>query len=253
MGLFGNGQSPGLLGTGQFDVQPISVDQTAFQNPLGNVAPQLGSELTNYANSAYTPVNAANSSYVGSGAQGALNAANQYAQLASGQGPSLATVTAQQQGAAGLAGAESMLGSARGAGSPAAALLAARQAQTQNANQVAQNAVQGRTAEELGALSGAAGAYGQVASTGLQQQAQQNAIAQGNQQLQNTSQNQLLQALMGENAQQQQGQIAGATLTTNTALSQQQLQAQAYQAAAAANAKAVGSVLQGAAGIGAML
>ena len=88
--------------------------------------------------------------------------------MAAGQGPSAATVAAQQQGQQNLQSAESMLGSARGAGNPAQAQLAARTAQAVGANQVTQNAVTGRTNEEMAAMGAAGGLYGNVAGQGLQ-------------------------------------------------------------------------------------
>lgn len=238
------------LGLGQAPGQtPYAVNQGAFQNPAGNFGPQLGSALGGYRGAANQPVTAAASPYV-SGAGGGLGQLGQsYAAMAAGQGPSLANVQAQQQGASNLAQAESMLGSARGAGSPAAAQLAARNALTQGQQQVAQNAVQGRTAEELGALGGMGSAYGALGGLGTTVTGQQNQIAQGNQANNLAVQNAYLQALAQQNAQQQQGAMAGQQLGAQNAIGYGQLQSGNYNQAAGRRQQFLGSLMQGGAGV----
>lgn len=235
---------PSFLGTGQYQAAPIAINGDAFNNPLaGSAVPAGNAEIQNYLGNTGAPVTAASSPAYGAGIAGQTALAGQYGQMAAGQGPSLATVAAQQQGASNLAASESMLGSARGAGNPAAAQLAARNAQATGAQQVAGNVVAGRTQEELGALNAQAGLYGNIASQGLQQQGQQNQVAQGNQQNALNANTNYLGALTGVAGQQQQGQQAGQSLYANTALQQQQNAEQAYQASAAMNNKAFGQVL----------
>ena len=242
------GGGPGFLGTGQYVTQNYAIDPNAFQNPLGSVAPQLGSAI-NAAPGAGGTVTAATSPYTGTAGAGLGALAGTYGQMAAGQGPSLANVQAQQQGATNLAGAESMLGSARGAGSPAAAQLAAQNALAQGQQQVAQNAVQGRTAEELGALSAQGSTLGALGGLGQAQQGQTNQVAQGNQQVQQAAQLAQLQALIGQNQQQQQGAQAGQQLGVQQQLGLGQIGEVAYNNAAQANAKLSGSLLQGLAGL----
>jgi hypothetical protein len=195
----GGNQQPGFFGNGAFQPTAYQINPNAFLNPAGNQGQNLSSELGNYAaGNVGAPITAATSAPVNQGVYnqgigGQLGLAQQYQQMAAGGGPSLATITAQQQGAANLAQANSMLGSARGAGSPAAAQLAARNAAMTGQQQVAGNAVAGRTQEELAAMNAAGGLYGNVAGQGLQgtgqvlqnQQfnaGQSNLIGQGNQQ-----------------------------------------------------------------------
>jgi hypothetical protein len=235
---------PNILGGGLYTPQQINVNQGAFNNPLaGTAVPAGNAEIQNYLGATTAPVSAASSAAYGSGLAGEQALAGQYQQLAAGQGPSLATVSAQQQGAANLASAESLLGSARGAGNPAAAQLAARNAQAQGSQQVAQNVVAGRTQEELGALGAMGGLYGNIAGQGLQEQSQLNQIAQGNQANALAAHSNYLGALAGIAGQQQQGQIGGQQLSANTALQQQQLAQQAYENSAANNNKIFGQVL----------
>jgi hypothetical protein len=172
--------------------------------------------------------------------------------MAAGQGPSLANQQAQQQGASNLAGAESMLGSARGAGSPAAAQLGAQNALTQGQQQVAQNAVQGRTAEELGALSAQGQTLGALGGLGQTQTGQQNQIGLANQQAQQQAQLAQLQALAQQNAQQQQGAQAGQQLGVQQQLGLGQIGAVAYNNAANANRQLTGSLFSGFSGLGAV-
>src|SRR5262249_51846541 len=143
---------------------------------------------------------------------------------------------------------ESMLGSARGAGNPAVAQLAARNAAAQGQQQIAQNAVAGRTAEELGALGGMGGAYGALGGLGTTVTGQANQVGQGNQALQAAVQQQYLQALMAQNAQQQAGAQAGQQLGAENALGYAGLASQNYNTGADRRSKFLGSILQGGAG-----
>jgi hypothetical protein len=260
---------PNILGGGMYQGAPINVNQNAFNNPVGVQAGQaLSGLLPNFIGGTTSGVNAAtaaggNASGYNAGIAGQLGLAQQYQQMAAGNGPSAASVQAQQQGQQNLAATESMLGSARGSGNPAAAQQQAANAQTSGQQQVAQNAVAGRTQEELGAMGAASGLYGQIGSQGLQEQGmgqslnqfnagQQNQIGLANQQ--NTSQqyNNYLQSLQGINQQQQQGQIAGQQLAAQTQLGQEQIQANAYNNAANQNSKLTGSVLSGGSGLAGM-
>lgn len=225
---------PSILGTGTYTGAPIQIDQNAFNNPVGTQAgQQLSGELGSYLGNTTGGVTAP------TGPEASLAA--QYAQLAAGQGPSAATIAAQQAGAQNLAATESALGSARGAGNPAQAQQLARNAQAAGQQQVAQNVVQGKTQEELAALGAEGGLQTNIANQGLQ-------AAQGNQSNNLAANNAYLQALSGINNQQQQGQIAGQQLAANTALGQQNIANNAYQAAAGNNQKLAGGVLQAAQG-----
>lgn len=252
---------PNILGGGMYQAPPIAINQGAFNNAAGGAAGSaLNGIIPNYLGATTAPVTAAQAAPAsptaayGTATGGLSSLAGTYGAMAAGQGPSLATVTAQQQGAANLAGAESMLGSARGAGSPAAAQQAAANAQATGGQQVAANAVAGRTQEELGALGALGNTYGTLGSLGNAQQGltqqqqqfnaqQQNQIGLANQA--NTSQqyNQYGQLVAGVAGQQQQGQIAGQQLAANTSVQQQQIAANAYANSAANNNKIFGQAL----------
>lgn len=260
---------PSILGTGMYQGSAINIDPGAFNNPVGvQAGQQLSGELGSYLGSTTQPVTAAqatggpNSQYAG-GIAGQQALAAQYGQMAAGQGPSLATVQAQQQGAQNLQNNLAMLGSARGAGNPAAAQQAASNAQATGQQQIAQNAVAGRTQEELSALGAQGGLYGNIAGQGLQQQqlqqglsqfnaGQANQIGMGNQQNTLAANQSYAQLLSQINAQQQQGQIAGQQLSAQTQLGQQQLEAGAYNNSAQNTQKAVSGIVQGAAGVAGM-
>lgn len=270
----GNGNNfPSILGTGMYTAYPITSDPSAFNNPIaGQALNQLGNEYNNYLGSTTKPVVAGqaaggNQGVYNQGIAGQTALANQYQQMAAGNGPSLAAVTAGQQGAANLAANESMLGSARGAGNPAAAQLAARNAQATGAQQVAQNAVQGRTQEELGALGAASSLYGNIGGQGLQEQGMQqslnqfntgqaNQIGMSNQANNLAANTNYMNSLSTQNLAQQQGQIAGQTLNANTQLGEEGIQATSYNNAAKANSGLFGglmSTVAGAAGAAAFL
>lgn len=244
----GTSTNPDALGTGMYVSPDYNINPNAFQNPLGNTAPQLGAAISGVTGAA-PQVTAASSPYTASGAGGQLGLAGQYGAMAKGMGPSMANVQAQQQGASNLAGAESMLGSARGAGSPATAQLGAQNALASGQQQVAQNAVQGRTAEELGAMSSQGNLLGSVAGTGIAQQGQQNQVAQGNQATQQQAQLAQLHALQAQNAQQQAGAQAGQQLQVQQQLGLGQIGSQAYNNAAQNNAKLTGSLFSGVSGL----
>lgn len=257
--------SPDILGLGMYSPASIPINQAAFNNPV-QVGGQLSGLYNNFLGNTTQPVSGAQATNTTApGFAGALSNEQQlaqtYGQMAQGRGPSLAQVTANQQGAANLAGAESMLGSARGSGNPAAAQLAAQNAQAQGGQQVAQNAVAGRTQEELGALGAQGGLYGNIAGQGLQSQQAANQIGtfntgqanqvglanQANTSQQNTA---LLNSLGQQNLAQQQGQIQGQQLNANTQLGQEALQEKAYLASAQQNGSIFGSALGAGASLG---
>jgi hypothetical protein len=247
-----------------------SINQQAFNNPNYQGPQAYSNAIGGYLGAAGAPVTAATAAPTAQtnynvGNAGQLALAGQYRQMAAGQGPSAATVAAGQQGAANLQSAESMLGSARGAGNPAAAELAARGAQATGANAVAQNAVAGKTQEELAALGAAGGLYGNVAGQGLSSAGltqagtqfnatQQNAIAQANQANTLASQTNYLNNVTNQGLAQQQGLMAGQQLGVNQQLGLGNIGVQAFDASANANQKIAGSVMSGVGGLaGALL
>lgn len=255
----GNTSSTDPFGIGEYQVSPVYSQTGAYNNPVGAQAGrQLSGELNTYLPNTTQNVTAAqaaggNTKNYNTGTAGQLGLANKYNQMAAGNGPSAAAITAQQQGQANLAASESMLGSARGSGSPAAARIAARNAAATGQQQVARNAVAGRTQEELGAMNAAGSLYGNVASQGLNEQqlgaqsnqfnaGQQNQIAAGNQANTLAANTNYMNQLGTQNIAQQQGQIAEDEQSQQTQLAIQQQQAQSYQASQAANAKLTGSV-----------
>ncbi len=252
-----------FLGVGSFTPQGVNINDQAFTNP--NYVPgQYQTAYNNYLPNAAQNVTAATAT----GAPTAptsntigqqLGLANQYATMAAGGGPSLAAVTAQQQGDQGLKQAYGMLGSARGAGNPAAAQLAARQTQGQISNQVAQNATLGRTQEELAAMGAQGGLLGQAGGQQLQQQGitnqlgqfnagQQNQIAQGNQGNTLNAYTQGLNSAATQGLAQQQGLMGGQQLNANTQLGLDQISANAYADAATRKARATAGIAQGVVG-----
>lgn len=256
---------PNILGMGMYVAPNYNINQGAMANPNYQGPQAYNNAVGNYLGAAGAPVTAQTASPVtqtnyNTGTAGQLAMANKYAAMANGQGPSLATVQAQQQGAANLQSAESMLGSARGAGNPAQAQLAARNAQATGANQVAQNAVAGRTQEEMNAMGGATNAYGSVAGQGinsaqLTQQGnqfnagQQNQIAQGNQANTLAANTNYLSNVTNQGLAQQQGQISGQQLGVQQQLGLGQIGQEAYASDAANNAKVAGSAMSALGGL----
>ena len=261
----GSNQSPNILGMGTYNPQGFNIDPNQFNNPLGNTAPALQNAYQNYLGSTTAPVQqqvsaATAAPQYAQGINGQLGLANTYQNMAAGQGPSLAAQTAQQQGQTALAGNLAMLGSARGAGDPAAAQLAARNAQANTGQQIAQNATLGRTNEELGALSAAGGLYGNVAGQGLQSQqigqannqfnaGQGNQLGVSNQANNLAAQSNYLNSLSGQNQLQAQGQQAAQQLGSQNQLGLDQIQNNAYQNSAANTQKVAGAALQGVTGL----
>lgn len=117
--------------------------------------------------------------------------ADRYNQMAEGKGPSLATITANQQSQQGLNNTLAALGSQSGSTDPALAQRAVLNAGANAQSQAAANAVQGRTQEELGAMGAMGNIYnaqaGQAAGVANQnaQLTQNNQLANLNAALQN--------------------------------------------------------------------
>lgn len=152
-----------------------TVNPGAYLNPVGDQSTNWNSGMQNMlgattgqaAQMGYTNAGApsnlgATSTYGGAninqaqfnqsyGAEGAL--ANQYGQMAAGNGPSMAQLQAQQSAQQGLANQMAMLGAQRGSSNPGMAAYQAQQLGAQGMQQAAQQAVQGRTQEEMSALS----------------------------------------------------------------------------------------------------
>ena len=211
--------TPSILGTGMYQpTNNFQINSSAFNNPnynpnqYGQAYNQLGSTAGTVPVATAAP---STSPYTQLGLQGQANLAGQYGQMAAGQGPSLAALQAQQQGAANIQAANSVLGSARGAGNPAAAQLASQTQLGQQNQQTAANAVAGRTQEELGALGAEGSLYGNVAGQGLQAQQVGNQAGQFNASQQN-------QAALQAQQLQLQAQQAQANLASQQGLAQQQ-------------------------------
>ena len=171
----GNSTNPGALGTGEYGVQAPS--QNLYNSPLGNQAgawQNSQNQLQNMGNNAAPqaqntqlgPAQTSAGPNLGQYNQtfaGQQALANQYGQMAAGNGPSLASVQAQQQGAQNLQGQLAAQGAASGmGGSPALASYNIANQAGQIQNQTNQNAVAGRTAEELGAMQAQGGLYNQM-------------------------------------------------------------------------------------------
>lgn len=228
-------------------IPDFTIDQSAFQNPVGDqsgnwqkaMAGMLGATTgkpTQVGNTqlqgpqTYGGANIGPTATYGGANVNAAQYNDSYGQeqglasrlgaQAQGLGPSVAQVTAQQQGQANLANSMAMLGSQRGSSNPALAQQQAMQAGANAQQQAAQQAVLGRTQEALGAQqqqAGLLGAMNQQASgfaqnqAGLQQQA--GLASMGAMNSQNAAQAQLYQqAGMGNQAAQnqfglQQGQM----------------------------------------------
>ena len=287
-GLFGNGSDPGALGTGQYQVPQYNINQQAFANPYGNQgqqwntgqnmmlgranqgAPTAGNAATYGAATSAGP-NLGQYNQTFANQQGL---ANQYQQMAAGKGPSMANVQAQQQGQQNLQGQLAAMGSIGGTSNPALASYNIGQQAGQIQNQTNQNAVMGRTAEEMGAMGAEGNLYGQMQGGALgaagmgmannqfnatqQNQAGQfnagsmNQFALANQQSQ-LAQNQMNNQMLGGYTQNEQGAIStgaqmgmqGQQLGVQNALGYGQAQAGAYDAAGKARSSWMTNLMQG--------
>jgi hypothetical protein len=251
-----NDNMPTIFGTGMYQTPDFTINGASFNSPVDSSS-QFSGQLNNYLGSTNQPVVATQAG--GPAAQAnQMNVANTFGQIANGQGPNPALAAAQQQGAANLQSSESILGSARGAGNPAAAQLAARGAQATGANQVAQNAVAGETQQQLGALGQQANIYGQVAG---QQQGlntfntgQANTIAQGNQANTTATNTNLMNTLSAQDLAQLNANISAQQLGVQQQLGIGQIGQQAYASSANNGARLTGSIFSGVSGgIGAFI
>jgi len=265
-GIFGDSDSPGALGTGQYRAPQYAINDFNFQNPTGNQATNYNNGMAGYLGSTTGAAAQANNTQLGAantfdgakigstalagqanlgptatygGAQ--LNAgqynntfnqqqalANQLTAQSQGQGPSLAQVTADQQRNQNMQQAAAVLGSQRGSSNPALAQRALMDAQANAGQQAAQQAVLGRTQEALAA-------QGQLGNTlsGMNQQASNFAQAQA--QLQQQAGLQSAQNINAANQAQAQLSQQNSQFNTGALNAQQLAQAQLYQQAGLAN------------------
>jgi len=190
------------------------IQQAIANGPINQqanqVAPSPLAGLTALGTPAYAGATNINTGTSNALLGGQIANINQLNAQAHGQGPSLASMAAQQVGQQNIAGQMAMLGSQRGASNSALGLREAMNAKAQTDQQVAQASAQGRAAEELNAqqqLTAALGGTQGQAMQGAQAQAQlgqatnlANAGSANQSQLQQGSMNQQTQLA---NAQQQ--------------------------------------------------
>ena len=210
--IFGGGSSPGLLGTGQYQVQPYNIDYSKFTNPLAaqsqslyqQAIPQMLSATTGTTPQLGAAAQAAgpNLGTLNQGVAGMQANAAQLQQMAAGQGPSVAQQTANQQQQQNIANQLAALGSARGSSNPALAQYQAQAGAAQAGQQAANQAVQGRTSEEMGAINALGSVNSNIAGAGGQAAQLGNQINLANQQATNTqnmNQAQLTQQQQAQN------------------------------------------------------
>lgn len=241
--VFGNGSSPGL-GFSQYVAPGYNINPNAFVNPAGNQGQAWQTGMQNMLGTTTGAAPTAQGANLGQYNQtyGQLqNLAGTYGQMAAGQGPSLAAVTAQQQGDAAMK-QQLALAQAGPAGSPALAKYNMGNALGATQQNVAQNEVAGRTQEEMTAMAAQGGVLNSLQGNALQasqlgqQNNQFNATAQANQNALNAQQyNQYLANLGAVNAQQLNANISQQQLGVQNQLGLSNIQNQAYNAAATRN------------------
>jgi len=255
--ITGSGQSPGLMGGGQYNVQQQVIDPNAFTNPVGAnsvTGYNQGQNALYNASNAAAPTLAPAALSSGAGDQGQLAVANQEMGIGTGAIQGAAAKTAALQSAQNQQANLSAMGSARGTANPALAGYNVGQANANVQNTAAQNAVTGAANEQLGALNNAQAGYAGVTQNQQANQAAINQQAQAQAQLQAQQmglQGQELANYVSANA----GQIAN---TMQAQQSQQQLQVQntlgtqGLQSTAYNNAAghSLGAALTGIAGAG---
>ena len=252
---WGGQQSPGLFGNGTYQVNPYQINNAAFTNPAGTGASEYNTAMNNMlgaTTSATAPSIGPASTSQGAGNIGQLGVANQEMNIANGNIPSLAAITAAQQGQQAQQANLSAMGSARGNANPALSnyILSNQNANVQN--QVAQNAVAGKTAEQMQALSNASQSYSGVTQNQQfnAQQIQQNAIQQAQLEAQqrglNAQQyNDYISTRAQQLAQTMQASQAGQSLNANYNLGLNNTAAQAFESSAGHQ---IGGQLMGIAG-----
>jgi len=181
--LNGAGKAVGsALGTNAYQAPQYTIGNGAYQNPNGDQSGNWNDSQNGLLASSNNAAPTAQNTQLGPASQSAgpnlgqynqnygnqQNLANQYGQMAAGNGPSLAAVQAKQQGAQNMSAALALQGSAQGGSSnPALAQYNVGNQFGQIQNQTNQNAVAGRTSEEMGAMQAQAGLYGQMQSGAL--------------------------------------------------------------------------------------
>ena len=246
------GGSSDLLGLGTYQAPGYAVNSAAFQSPAGpqgqnwnNAMQGMLGQTTGAAPTAQGPnLGQFNQNY---GDQQALAA--KYGQMAAGNGPSMAAVQAAQQANTNQAQALSMAQSGS-AGNPALAKYQVGNQLAGAQQQASQQAVAGRTQEEMGAMQAQAGLYGQMQTGGLNaanlgmQGSQFNAQMQAQQNALNAQQYNQYTANLGQvNSQQLAANISQQQLGVQQQMQLDQIQSGAYQQGAQRQAGFMGGIM----------
>jgi hypothetical protein len=242
--VFGGGDDPGLLGTGQFKSQKYDINEKAFNDSANfdKRRAEFAQQLAQSQNRQGAQLNMDPSNQV-RGMQ--LGLANQLQAQSLGQGPSLATMQLQQATDRNLAQAAALAASGRGGAQGGLGLRQVQNQQSQIASQAARDAATARMQEQLnaqgalgGVLNSTRGSDVSLASTQAQLQQEQNAL--------NDNQSRFLMGQQSElDQKQREALMALEKLKTDQQIANEQNRAGSFQATSKARGDMVSGIGSG--------
>lgn len=239
--VFGNGQDPGILGTGMFDPQKQAINEKAFTDASGYDArrAEFASQLAQAQARQGAQINQNPSNEV-RGRQ--MTLADQLTAQAAGQGPSLAGMQLQQATNRNLAQAAALASSGRGGAQGGLGMRQVQNQQADIAGQAARDAAILRVQEQMQARESLGGLLNQTRGTDVNLASQQAQIQQDQNALNDAQARFYGQNMMDMDQKQREALMALEKLKVDQQVSNEAARANAYAGAAKSRGDLIGNV-----------
>ncbi len=239
--VFGNGQDPGILGTGMFDPQKQAINEKAFTDASGYDArrAEFASQLAQAQARQGAQINQGASNEV-RGRQ--MTLADQLTAQAAGQGPSLAGMQLQQATNRNLAQAAALASSGRGGAQGGLGMRQVQNQQADIAGQAARDAAILRVQEQMQARESLGGLLNQTRGTDATLALNQAQIQQDQNALNDAQARFYGQNMMDMDQKQREALMALEKLKVDQQVSNEAARANAYAGAAKSRGDLIGNV-----------
>lgn len=239
--VFGNGQDPGILGTGMFDPQKQDINEKAFNDASGYDArrSEFAAQLAQAQARQGAQINQGASNEV-RGRQ--MTLADQLTAQAAGQGPSLANMQLQQATNRNLAQAAALASSGRGGAQGGLGMRQVQNQQADIAGQAARDAAILRVQEQMQARESLGGLLNQTRGTDVSLATNQAQIQQDQNALNDQQARFYGQGMMDLDQKQREALMALEKLKVDQQVSNEAARANAYAGAAKSRGDLVGGV-----------
>lgn len=239
--VFGNGQDPGILGTGMFDPQKQAINEKSFTDASGYDArrAEFAAQLAQAQARQGAQINQGASNEV-RGRQ--MTLADQLTAQAAGQGPSLAGMQLQQATNRNLAQAAALASSGRGGAQGGLGMRQVQNQQADIAGQAARDAAILRVQEQLQARESLGGLLNQTRGTDVSLATNQAQIQQDQNALNDQQSRFYGQGMMDLDQKQREALMALEKLKVDQQVANEQARAGAYAGAAKSRGDLIGNV-----------